>query len=75
MRTDKDREEVIYELWKKGIHDIYDLARACSNEPAFSDFNPGATVIFITHHLAYKRLTATVRPPDQKLTAQLSVGR
>ena len=55
MRTDKNREEMIDELWRRGIRDIYDMARACSHEPAFSDFNPGSTVILITSHLAYKQ--------------------
>ncbi len=75
MRTDNNREEVIDQLWRRGIRDIFDIARVCSQEPSFSDFNPGSTVIFITHHLAYKQLKPTLRPPDERTMRQASGGQ
>ena len=74
MRTEKDRESVVDQLWQQGVQDVYDLARSCSFEPAFSDYNPGSTVIFITTHLAIKRLRPTVRPPEERLMLQASGG-
>lgn len=71
MRTTRDREEVIDQLWQKGVRDIFDIARVCSHEPAFSDFNPGATVIFITTHLGAKKLKATVRHHREPIVHQM----